>query len=154
MSVYLGLRAVFHQTHARTRIHNLVTCINYPRTARGVQGNHSENHGARGVRSGREQYKTRLEPVFTKEGPVETPCSEVDSDEHTTEGRGFPSKHTTLVPLLPKPNKGKEHHSISLPPPSVPNTTVGFQTLTGKGWTSFPESFTLAHPCSAFTRGW
>ena len=58
--------------------------------------------------------------------------------ERTTVGGGLPSKHT-LVPLLPKPRTGKEHHSISLPPPPGPNTTAGFQTPTGQGADVLPS---------------
>lgn len=127
--------AVFCRTHSQTHRRNLVTCINYPRTATGVQGNHSENRGARGVRSGRDSTRRGWNLCSLRRG-LETPCSEVDSDEHMTAGKGFPSKHTTLVPLLPKP-KRKEHHSIF--PPSVPNDTVGFQTLTGQGMDILPR---------------
>lgn len=52
-------------------------------------------------------------------------------------GKEFPSKHTTLVPLLPKQER-KEHHSIF--PPSVPNKTAVSQTLTGKGMDIIPRT--------------
>lgn len=119
---------MFRQTRSQTCIHNLVTCIDYPRTATRMQRNHS-GIMAPGTEKWKGRYKTRLGPVRTKEGNEDAmPGAGVCMNTQLW-GEEFPSKRTTLVPLLPK-QKRKEHHSVC--PPPAPNKTMGLKNTDGE----------------------
>lgn len=91
-------------------IRNSVTCINYPRTTTG-RGGTARDPGA-GPARWEGQTRGRWD-LCSLGRTMRTPRAARASARHTTRGPGVPSKHTTLVPLLPKRER-KEPHSCVL----------------------------------------